>query len=974
MVLLLVVVLITVSLQGIFRGQDSLNQVVNNYQQKIYLMNQFRGIARERSMILYHMLLSQDPFVIDEGKLALSEHRADFIKIRDEYFSMDLSDDEKEQFYKIVEDATATVKTQMKYLSLLDDENYTVAADVLLEESIPTQNRLIRTYEGFMQFQKALADKAALDAESTYHHSLIILILVSFVIFVFGLIILVFIIRKNTQNENELIQHHLSLEDIIEERTQQLKAATDEAEAANVAKSAFLANMSHEIRTPLNAIIGFTHILKTEASKEDDSIKEMLKKISNSAKHLLKLINDVLDFSKIEAGKLNLETVEFKLEEVLENVFTICGEKAKQKEVEIIFQLDPKLPKYVLGDQLRLGQILVNFTNNAVKFTDHGSISIDMHLVEEDDEGLLIKTMVSDTGIGLSEEAKLKLFKAFEQADDSTTRKYGGTGLGLAISSKLAHVMGGEVGVESEEGKGSTFWVTTRFKHSSHQEHSLEIEDPIVDFKNLNVLVVDDLEQVRNAHQHILEEMGIRVTTAENGESAVDLVFESIANNEIFDLVIMDMMMPGINGLEATRRIREMPKMSSSVHILASAYTQDIEEKCLGRHCFDAVLKKPVTPSMMYNTIVDVFFKDANLFIPDHYDSEKHESVYDGLKVLVVEDNAMNQSVMMSLLSAKNIDVRIADNGQIAVETLRDDQSFDLVLMDVQMPVMDGLHATKLIRKELRLTGLPVIAMTANAFYEERKKCLEAGMNEHIPKPVDPEKLFQILEQWMPKNKIHKQLLQEKKEETLDLPAPLRQLDTCPLIKVKLGLSYLSNNEKVFTRELNRFAKTILQDLAELEKHLKDYQYAEAVLIAHSLKGNLATLGAEGLSANFAELEKALKNGLEVQECLNILTQLMPVVSQLKVVIDETLHVEATVVEEVNFDQLIKDMESIINLIEKSDFNSVELFHKIAQSKLVNQSLGFDDIELAFEEFDFEKLKQEFPKFLKSLKQQKKND
>jgi two-component system, sensor histidine kinase and response regulator len=532
--------------------------------------------------------------------------------------------------------------------------------------------------------------------------------------------------------------------DIRKAAEQAVHAAQVELEKANEAKSAFLANMSHEIRTPMNAVLGLSHLaLKTDPSPRQ---RDYLIKIKSSGQHLLGIINEILDFSKIEAGKLTVERVEFDLDKVLENVSNLIAEKAEEKGLELIFDIEPSVVSTRLrGDPLRLGQILINFCNNAVKFTEAGEVVIKARVAEDGGDSHLLEFSVSDTGIGMTEAQIGRLFQAFEQADTSTTRKYGGTGLGLAISKRLAELMGGDVGVTSELGKGSTFWFTARLGKGgvAPRPHLLRS-----DLQGRRVLVIDDNSQARTVLSSMLINMAFVADEAASGEEGIEMVCQATQRSEPYEIIFVDWQMPGLDGIETSRRILALPDLSISPHlVMVTAYGREDVMKQAEENGLENVLVKPVTSSTLFDTVVAVL--RAHQETSDQFQVAPSFEIARtrGTRVLLVEDNDINQEVALGLLGDAAIQVDLAENGEIAVRMAQENE-YDAVLMDMQMPVMDGIEATRAIRSDPRFKNLPIIAMTANAMATDREQCLKAGMNDHIGKPIDPDQLFSVLLRW----------------------------------------------------------------------------------------------------------------------------------------------------------------------------------------------------------------------------------
>jgi len=541
------------------------------------------------------------------------------------------------------------------------------------------------------------------------------------------------------------------LEDVTEARAtaEALAHAKELAEDAARTKSDFLANMSHEIRTPMNAIIGMAHLaLKTDMTPRQ---RDYVKKIQGSGQHLLGIINDILDFSKIEAGKLTVEHVEFELDKLLDNVANLISEKTAAKGLELVFDIAPDVPRQLIGDALRIGQILINYANNAVKFTEQGEIDIILRVKERTAKELVLHCAVKDTGIGLTTEQVSKLFQSFSQADASTTRKYGGTGLGLSISKKLADLMGGDVGVDSAHGEGSTFWFTARLGIGAEKERSLV---PQPDLRGRQVLVVDDNESARLVLNDLLSSMTFKVTDAGSGQAAVEAVRARSGTPEAVEIVFLDWQMPGMNGIETARQIKSLGLAPEPHLVMVTAYGREEVIREAATTGIEDVLVKPVNPSLLFDTAMRVLGAeqtgtrsagDAPSLLLEAMAAIK------GARILLVEDNDLNQMVAGEILSDAGFIVEIADNGQIAVDKVVSNTGapWDIVLMDMQMPVMDGVTATIEIRKHAEFNDLAIVAMTANAMQQDKDKCLAAGMVDFITKPIVPDELWGALQRWI---------------------------------------------------------------------------------------------------------------------------------------------------------------------------------------------------------------------------------
>jgi len=755
-------------------------------------------------------------------------------------------------------------------------------------------------------------------------------------------------------DDEKNIKYFTSIKQDITDRVntqEKLIVAQNEANEANDAKSDFLANMSHEIRTPMNAVLGMLYLL--EKTQLKDNQKDYIKKANAAANSLLGIINDILDFSKIEANKLEIKRSEFNIYELLTETTSILSVKAEDNNIELLTSFDEEIPVFIRTDRLRLAQILNNLISNAIKFTHDGEVFISIKLLEKDSEGnVKLKFCVKDTGIGISKENQSKLFNEFTQVDESVTRSFHGTGLGLVISKKLSKLLGGEIWIEeSIVDIGTTICFTIDAKISTKKEY-LGFIFPN-GLNNLRVLLVDDNNLALEVLSGMLDSFGYTTTCVNNGYEAIDLLRE-----ESFDLVFLDYKMPKMNGLETYKKYKSILKEKTPKTLIVTAYINEVIQKNVEDLGISGYLQKPISPSYLYDKIIDVLSSDKVISKIEDKDTDRY---FEKTNILLVEDNVLNSEIATMILEGFGLDVDVAIDGIEAIEKIIT-QKYKLVLMDIQMPRLDGLEASKKIRElnEKYFKELPIIALSANALVKDRQKSLDAGMNDHITKPIDVDVLFNVLKKYLPTtNNITKKEDVELKFKYID------KLDKT-IFNVQDAMNRVSNNENIYIKILHQFNNNYKDVLEYIDKLLRNNELEELEKKVHEIKGIAGNIAAKRLFKVLSKMNAKLINGLTLE--VELLEEFKKELNEVFRQIEKIKYSPENKTKKFDKKVIIENLYDLRNCLESDIVHSEEIVDEL--SSYVNSSKYaniYEELKLALDSFDTDNAKEIVDKFLKVL-------
>jgi signal transduction histidine kinase/CheY-like chemotaxis protein/HPt (histidine-containing phosphotransfer) domain-containing protein len=747
----------------------------------------------------------------------------------------------------------------------------------------------------------------------------------------------------NAKRTTELQELNASLEHQVEIRTAELSLAMEIAKQANAAKSEFLANMSHEIRTPMNAIIGLAYLLQKQ--KLGSNVRDMVKKIDDAGHSLLGVINEILDFSKIEANLLEIEQVPFRLSDILDNLANIMSNAVAAKPVEVCIAPLPNGADFLRGDPIRLGQVLVNLASNAIKFTKKGEVVVDVQVIDSalENNHIHLRFSVRDTGIGISQDKQESIFHPFIQGDNTTTRIYGGTGLGLTISRRLVELMGGTLQLKSKLGVGTEFFFELILTMSDKTNNSISA------LSHQHVLIADDNETARRLIESTVISLGWNATVVDSGLKALQAL--AVKGPDYFDLLLLDWRMPELNGIEVASKIKEqLGKEHCPIVIMVTAYDRGLLLEQSGSEFADSIISKPVTSSSLFNAVLEIKIRRGKI-LPYYNNQHTKGEQLTGLNLLVVDDSEINRDVARQILTSEGAIVEVAENGHDAViRLISEPYRFHAVLMDVQMPIMDGYTATRQIRTIPQLNKIPIIALTAGAFKSQHLAALEAGMDDFIAKPFEVDELVSCVER----------LAHRRQGENFSLlvipnaisPAQIVEFDAIPLIDIDHGVKKWHNIES-YQKNLRLFLEQHAQDAQSLQNELSSGHKIAARTITHKLLGVAGALSLKRVVKIIKDIEATFDKNEDVDELIICLTLVLSqTLDAIKVYLGfETLaQTEQTTVEETN-STVIAELEQLIATLDSDNPDLIEVALSALSNKLPKEP--FDKILTAVENFDF---------------------